>query len=77
MAICANRRQPYTWARQIIKGWQEWQPKPKICLINRPLILKLGPWGKIGIILGLEGLEPLEEPARLENFMIWGYACVR
>lgn len=77
LAICAgNRRQTYTWAKGIIEGWRReyTESQGKVIWIRSAADFKT--WaagGKVGVLLALEGLEPLEgEPDRLEEFFALG-----
>src|SRR5690554_103095 len=71
LAICAgNRRNPYHWAEKLLASWEkEYQSLP---LPARPIWIKspgdFFRWEqekKTGVILGLEGAEPLED--KLDN----------
>ncbi len=77
LAICAaNRTQPYTWAKGIIKRWKREYARNQRELVWVRSAADFKTWAagrKIGVILALEGLEPLEgEPARLEEFYALG-----
>lgn len=69
LAICAGKRQdPYEWVEKLLDAWEEeYQSSP-----DRPIWIKnpgdFRRWEeekKTGVILGLEGAEPLED--RLDN----------
>ncbi|NLW55488.1 MAG: membrane dipeptidase [Firmicutes bacterium] len=77
LAICAtSRAEPYRWARRVIDYWQaeyEQLREEMIWLKSRADFEAWEEGGKIGIILALEGLEPLEgKLARLEEFYTLG-----
>jgi len=77
LAICAgNRKNPYQWVNRILDSWErEYQSAP-----TRPIWIKspgdFARWEqekKTGVILGLEGAEPLEDKLdNLEKFYARG-----
>ncbi len=81
LAICATSRpEPYRWARQVIDYWQaeyEQLREAMIWLRSRDDFATWEKSRKIGIILALEGLEPLEgKLARLEEFYLLGIRMI-
>lgn len=81
LAICATQRpEPYRWARQVINYWQaEYeQLQEEVIWLKSQADFKSWEQGeKIGIILALEGLEPLEgKLSRLQEFFTLGIRMV-
>lgn len=81
MAICAaTRESPYSWAKSIISNWQiEYEElKEEIIWIRSSSdFVKWEKGGKIGIILAMEGLEPLEgELSMLNEFFELGIRMI-
>ena len=73
LAVCAAKRlNPYPWAKRIISNWQQEYEEHQEALIWIKSAADFKTWAsgeKVGVILALEGLEPLaEELTRLEEF---------
>lgn len=81
MAICAaNRENPYSWAKSIISRWGLEYEVLKEKLIWIRTGSDFANWekgGKTGIILAMEGLEPLEgELSRINEFFELGIRMI-
>lgn len=71
LAICAGtRREPYQWVNEILDRWEEEylsSSNQVIWIRNREDFIRWEREKKIGVLLALEGGEPLEnDPGRLE-----------
>lgn len=81
LAICAaGRPRPYDWAKGILERWRREYARHQGELVWIRSAADFQSWaagGKIGVLLALEGLEPLEgEPARLEEFSAAGVRMI-
>lgn len=89
LAVCSeNRPTPYEWAVKLVQGFiaelQELNDQPCILLKEAEDWQRWEAGGKVGVLLALEGLEPLEgNIERLEEFyglgirmvsLTWNYA---
>ncbi|HEY8392960.1 MAG TPA: membrane dipeptidase [Capillibacterium sp.] len=81
LAVCAaGRPRPYDWAKGILEEWGREYARHQGELLWIRSAADFRTWaggGKVGVLLALEGLEPLEgKPARLEEFYALGVRMI-